>query len=442
MGKAPIISMFKGMLCALCVMIVYAVPLGCFIALMLLVASIEEGSESLSSIAMSLTQAVVLLSQGTGFTIASVKMAIMPLLLTGLLIALIAQCLRRADATPYTWASGLVVWVVLNQICVTETSLQLHDSALIVAAKTALIWLLGTAFAVLPSSHLVARASQAWRERVPESVRVMVRIIVRLTVLVLAVLVLAGVITVVVWTVRGASSMGKVFDLLGMQTGSRVLTTVACLAWLPNFVIWAVSWLLGAGFAIGDLATFTLWVGQSVKLPPLPIFGLLPQPIDNNNVRLAVQIGVPVLFAVCALLPMLLGAMRVRIVDFASRSEANRLIMLIVRHALVLCGSVIALLVVCSIGFALSSGSLGEQHLASVGVDVAKSVGALGWDLRIGFLCAWLTVTTVTALIYGIHWIVVARHNTPSVEVKPTVREEHDDERTSPNQEGASLSLL
>lgn len=441
MGKARIISVCKGILCALCAMIVYAVPLGCFIALMLLVASIEEGSESLSSIAMSLTQAVVLLSQGTGFTIASVKMAIMPLLLTGLLIALIAQCLRRADTTPYTWVSGLVVWVALNQICVTETSLQLHDSALIVAAKTALIWLLGTAFAVLPSSRLVAWASQSWRERVPESARVMVRIIVRLTVLVLAVLVLAGVITVVVWAVRGSSSMGKVFDLLGMGGGSRVLTTVSCLAWLPNFVIWAISWLLGAGFAIGDLATFTLWVGQSVKLPPLPIFGLLPQPIDNDNARLTVQIGVPVLFALCALLAMLLGAMRVRIVDFASRDEAKRLVLLMIRHVLVLCGSLMTLLVVCCIGFALSSGSLGDQHLASVGVDVAKSVGALGWNLRLGFLCAWLAVATITALIYGIHWIVVARRNTLSAKAKPTLREEHDDERTSPDQEGTSLSL-
>ncbi len=437
MDKARITSVLKGALCALGAMIVYAVPLGCFIALMLLVASMEEGGESLPSVTMSLTQAVVLLSQGTGFTIASVKMAIVPLLLTGLLIALIAQCLRHAGATPYAWVSGLVVWVALNQICVAETSLQLHDSALIVAAKTSVIWLLGTAFALLPSSRLVAKMRQSWRERVPEPVRVMVRIMVRLTVSVLALLVLAGVVTVLVWVVRGASSMGKVFDLIGMEGGSRVLTTLACLIWLPNFVIWAISWLMGAGFAIGDLGTFTLWVGQSVKLPPLPIFGLLPQPIDDNRVRLAVQIGVPALFALCALTAMLLGAMRVRIVNFASRNEAKRLILLTIRHALVLCGTAIIVLIVCCAGFVLSSGSLGERHLAHVGVDVAKSVGAVGWNLRLGFSCAWLAVTIITALIYGIHWIVVARGNTPS----KISREEHDDERETSDQEGIGLGL-
>ena len=437
MDKARIISVFKGALCALGAMVIYAVPLGCFIALMLLVASMEEGGESLPSVAMSLTQAVVLLTQGTGFTIASVKMAIMPLLLTGLLIALIAQCLRHAGTTAYTWVSGLVVWVALNQICIAETSLQLHDSALVVAAKTAAVWLLGTAFALLPSSRIIATIRQAWSERVPEPVRVMVRVMVMLTLSVLALLVLAGVITVLVWVVRGASSMGKVFDLISMEGGSRVLTTLSCLVWLPNFVIWAISWLMGAGFAIGDLGTFTLWVGQSVKLPPLPIFGLLPQPISVNWVRLAVQIGVPTLFAVCALVAMLVGPMRVRIADFNGRDGARRLMALMIRHALMLCGTAVIVLIVCYAGFTLSSGSLGERHLAHVGVDVTKSVGAVGWNLRQGFVCAWLAAAVIIALIYGIHWIVVARGNAPSGKS----REEHDDERETSDQEGTGLGL-
>ena len=437
MNKARITSVLKGALCALGVMVIYAVPLGCFIALMLLVAAMEEGGESLPSVAMALTEAMVLLTQGTGFTIASVKMAIMPLLLTGLLIALIAQCLRHAGTTPYTWVSGLVVWVALNQICVTETSLQLHDSELVIAAKTAVIWLLGTAFALLPSSPLVAKMRQSWSERVPEPVRVIVRIMVRLTVSVLVLLALAGVITVLVWVVRGASSMGKVFDLLGMEGGSRVLTTLACLAWLPNFAIWAISWLMGAGFSIGDLGTFTMWVGQSVKLPPLPIFGLLPQPISVDSVRLAVQIGAPALFAVCALVAMLVGPMRVHVADFKSQDGARRLIALMIRDALMLCGTAIIVLIVCYAGFMLSSGSLGERHLAHVGVDVAKSVGAVGWNLRQGFICAWLAVAIITALIYGIHWIVVARGNAPS-EIS---REEHDDERETSDQEGTGLGL-
>ena len=441
MHGARITSAFKGALCALAAMLIYALPLGCFIALMLLVASMEEGGEGLPSIVMSLTQAMVLLTQGTGFTIASVKMGVMPLLLTGLLIALIVQCLRHADANPYTWICGLVVWVVLNQVCVAETTVQLHDSMLVVAMKTACVWLVATAIAIVPSSRLARGLHGLWHSRVPETVRIAVRVMALLTAAVTAVLVMAGIVTIVVWAVRGAPGMVKVFDLLDMKTGSRVLTTIATLGWLPNFMIWAISWLLGAGFAIGDLATFTLWVGQSVKLPPLPVFGLLPEPIGADWVRLAVQIVVPAVCAVCAMTAMLTGPMRIRIRDFTGRDEVRRLVSLMVRHALVLCGTVIIVLLVFCVAFMLSCGSLGERHLAHVGVDTAKSVEAVGWNLRLGFICAWLAVAVVMALLYGIHWIVVARRKAPSSETEPISREENDDEREPTDQEGAGLGL-
>ena len=53
----------KGALTAMAAMAVFAVSLGCFIALMLLVISMEEGGGNLSSYAVSLTCAVMLLSQ-------------------------------------------------------------------------------------------------------------------------------------------------------------------------------------------------------------------------------------------------------------------------------------------------------------------------------------------------------------------------------------------
>ena len=52
----------KGALTAMAAMAVFAVSLGCFIALMLLVISMEEGGGNLSSYAVSLTCAVMLLS--------------------------------------------------------------------------------------------------------------------------------------------------------------------------------------------------------------------------------------------------------------------------------------------------------------------------------------------------------------------------------------------
>lgn len=57
----------KGLAVAATSMIVYAVALGCYIALMLLVISMEEGGDNLSALSVPLTEAVVLLSQGIGF---------------------------------------------------------------------------------------------------------------------------------------------------------------------------------------------------------------------------------------------------------------------------------------------------------------------------------------------------------------------------------------
>ena len=56
----------KGLAVAAVSMIIYAVALGCYMALMLLVISMEEGGDNLSAFSVPLTEALVLLSQGIG----------------------------------------------------------------------------------------------------------------------------------------------------------------------------------------------------------------------------------------------------------------------------------------------------------------------------------------------------------------------------------------
>ena len=97
-------------------MALYAVSLGCFIALLLLVVSMEEGGESLPSSTMSLTEAVILLSQGVGFSVDKLPVTITPLLLTALLVLLVRQCARRADVAALGWLSGGLTWIALNLV--------------------------------------------------------------------------------------------------------------------------------------------------------------------------------------------------------------------------------------------------------------------------------------------------------------------------------------
>ena len=98
----------KGLAVAAASMIIYAVALGCYMALMLLVISMEEGGDNLSAFSVPLTEALVLLSQGIGFKTDVIMLTIVPLLLTVLLIALIAQLARRFGTSLRGFAAGLV----------------------------------------------------------------------------------------------------------------------------------------------------------------------------------------------------------------------------------------------------------------------------------------------------------------------------------------------
>ena len=85
----------RGPIIAIGSMALYAIALGCFLALMLLVISMEEGGENLSSSTLDMTRIVVLLSQGIGFETDSLSLSIMPLLLTVLLIGLVWSFSRK-----------------------------------------------------------------------------------------------------------------------------------------------------------------------------------------------------------------------------------------------------------------------------------------------------------------------------------------------------------
>ena len=114
--KAVIRQWVRGAIVALASMAIYAVALGCYTALMLLVVSMEEGGDNLTVGTTSLTQAVVLLSEGSGFRTDSFTLTITPLLLTILLIWLINALIMRIKAYgPHAYVAGLIVWLGLNE---------------------------------------------------------------------------------------------------------------------------------------------------------------------------------------------------------------------------------------------------------------------------------------------------------------------------------------
>lgn len=435
--KTSVTSIFKGTLAAAGALFIYAIPLGCFIALMLLVVSMEDGSDGLTALTVSLTEGMVLLSQGVPFTFGTITMAIMPLTLSVLLIALIAQCLKKAGPKADVWLSGLLAWVLLNQFCIRFTHMPIHDDNLSIAGKSAVIWLLGTALAIISSTAQTRKLRDIWRKQIPQGVRSVFVVSVKVSLAVVTLMLLIGLIAVIAWVVNGNASVNKLFELTNMHTGSRIMTSISYLAWLSNMVIWAISWITGAGFAIGDLGTFTLWVGQSTNLPPLPLFGIFPSPVSDSGTRLALQMCIPMACALSAITAMLFGPLKIRLPQQTERHETRHLVSLMIRHALMLCGAAIIILLLSWGMFAVSNGALGEKHLATVGVDVVASMRMVGWAIRQGFIAAWLVAVIAVALLYGIRWLLASRRNASDdsmptqISLQTTAREENDDSKSS-----------
>ena len=225
---------------------------------------------------------MVLLSQGIGFETDSLSLSIMPLLLTVLLIGLVWSFSRKICTDIRAYVSGVVVWIFINVMGTQSLPVGLLDWPALVCVKSAVVFSLGFAGAALSKGTLSGQLRELIRHHVSDGVRRTIRTGLMVGVIMMGVYLVMGLITVIVWGVLNRSAMDSLFADIGMGTGSRILTTIASLAWLPNLCIWAVSWLFGAGFHIGELATFTLWIGQGRSLPPLPVFGLLPQAVGDE----------------------------------------------------------------------------------------------------------------------------------------------------------------
>ncbi|MCF8540678.1 MAG: DUF6350 family protein [Aurantimicrobium sp.] len=65
----------------------------------------------------------------------------------------------------------------------------------------------------------------------------------------------------------------------GLQAGAEggAVVTLGQLAFLPSIVFWVVSWLSGAGFALGRGSWISPAGADIGPLPSLPIFGLVPE---------------------------------------------------------------------------------------------------------------------------------------------------------------------
>lgn len=150
---------------------------------------------------------------------------------------------------------------------------------------------------------------------------------------------------------------------------------LACLALLPNVVVWAVAWLAGPGFAVGVGTAVGPFAHELGPVPSLPLLAALP------------GAAVPTWVGVGALaVPLLAGAVAGRIVLAELADDEPGRVRTAVEAALVgpVCGAAVWLLAW------LSGGAVGGERLVQVGpspwrvtlaVATAVTVGAVAGAL-------------------------------------------------------------
>lgn len=110
---------------------------------------------------------------------------------------------------------------------------------------------------------------------------------------------LAG-ITTLAWIYLGKDAMFTVLQGWSLDALSGAALGIAQLAFLPNLMLWALGWLSGAGFVIGDGTLISPSEVTLGPLPNLPLLGAIPQseaPSSFGYVLLALVVLVGVVMA-------------------------------------------------------------------------------------------------------------------------------------------------
>lgn len=90
---------------------------------------------------------------------------------------------------------------------------------------------------------------------------------------------LAGIAAVVlaVLIIVNFPRMVALYEGVQAGPGGSFVITLAQIMLIPNFVIWVISWLTGAGFAIGVGSSVSPLGTQLGPIPSLPVFGVIPE---------------------------------------------------------------------------------------------------------------------------------------------------------------------
>lgn len=184
-----------------------------------------------------------------------------------------------------------------------------------------------------------------------------------------AILCAAGIGLAIMIALNYATVVGIYQSLQGGVLGGSVIT-LAQLVLLPNFVIWAAAWIVGAGFAIGAGTAVSPAGTVLGPIPALPLFGSVPQVSGQWGF---ITLLIPVLLAFIVAL-----VLRQRHDRYSSPAQSRVVFGLAAGIA-----AVVALILGLLSWWA--AGAIGPGRMATVGPD---PVMVMAWTFALVFLGA------------------------------------------------------
>ncbi|WP_158685330.1 cell division protein PerM [Microbacterium halophytorum] len=177
--------------------------------------------------------------------------------------------------------------------------------------------------------------------------------------------------------VTGGGEMITLFEAVQVDAVGATGLTLANLAYLPTFLVWALAWVAGPGFAVGSGTVVAPTGADLGVVPSLPVFGLIPEAGSSWLLLVALlPVGVGALAGLAARIRLLQEWRAEGIDDEGPEPWLPRLAL----------AAGIAILVAAAAALlaAMASGSIGPGRLVDVGPHAGMVFVVVAAEVLVG----------------------------------------------------------
>lgn len=309
---------------------------------------------------------------GVPWAVDGVPVTLVPLGIAALTFLMLMQLARRFASS--TWTAGFAAVAAFAATVGLSASLAwgaADDSQARIIRATVVALVLG-APAVAWGLLRQRGAALTWLTRVPEAIRTGVRLAVAMG----SGTVALAAITLVVSTLAARHLVANSATSLGVDAAGGLALAFLETLYAPTLVVWAVSWLSGAGYVLGGVISSSA-EAPTATIPAVPLLAALPHAAGGA----------------LAWSPVIIGAVGAIVTVILRKRIGNGV------RALPAIGIGVALVAV-SVGVVsrVARGAIGPGTLAIVGPQPLMAAVIIGLELGLGALVA-VTLIAVAGLM-------------------------------------------